>query len=193
VKEFVSYSKQVQTTESWTSPRSRGIQDYSDSEDEPDSPNLARGAKTRRLSKRQRQTEEEIRENIKREIEEELKLVRDEATEPGKSLGQMGAPHTNFPARPLTEEELGAITASEDFMEFIDRSTKVMERALDDHYDLLADYALGGANEINDEEEDGTRGKGSRRIKEIVQFYDDRWTKKRIVSAVDFSPKVSCI
>lgn len=96
----------------------------------------------------------------------------------------------NFPARILTNEELNAVTSSEDFMEFVERSSKVIERALDQEYDVLADYGLSGANGVGDDDEYGnTGGRGRRKIKEIAQFYDERWSKKRMISAIDFSPK----
>ena len=67
-------------------------------------------------------------------------------------------------------------------MDFIDRSTKVMERALDEQYDLLTDYASGGLVDADDDDDDG-RGtaKSSRRIKQVAQFWDERWSKKRII------------
>ncbi|KAF3909077.1 hypothetical protein ABW21_db0203133 [Orbilia brochopaga] len=56
-----------------------------------------------------------------------------------------------------------------------------MERALDQDYDILADYGLGLSNA--DEDSSG------RKIKETIQFYSERWSKKRIVSDIHFSPK----
>jgi dynein intermediate chain len=90
----------------------------------------------------------------------------------------------------LTHEELGAVTASDDFLDFIDRSTKVIERALDEEYDVLADYAMRGANGLDDDEEDGqTRTVKGRRVRELMQFSDDRWTKRRMISDLDYSVK----
>ena len=40
----------------------------------------------------------------------------------------------------LSEEERAAILSSEQFIEFIDVSSKMIERALDDTYDFLKDY-----------------------------------------------------
>lgn len=77
-------------------------------------------------------------------------------------------------------------------MDFMERSTKVIERALDDHYDLLADYAQKGDQDIDEEDEDEgpARGKKGRRVKEVAQFYEERWSKKRMISDLGFSPKV---
>jgi dynein intermediate chain len=98
----------------------------------------------------------------------------------------------NFPARALTAEELKAVTQSEDFMDFIDRSTKVIEKALDQEYDILTDYTLQVHDIDDDDEQHGnTGGKGRRKVKEVAQFYDERWSKKRMISSIDFSPKFS--
>jgi len=43
--------------------------------------------------------------------------------------------------------------------------------------------------EDDDDEYGNTRGKGRRRVKEVAQFYDGRWSKKRMISAINFSPK----
>ena len=179
VKEVFSYSKGVQTTEEWQSPgRPRAASD-SENEELTSTPN-------KRLSRRQRDREEELREKIRKEIEEELKaakeLVTDGVLKPAAA--------TNFPARALTDEELKAVTQSDDFMDFIDRSTKVIEKALDQEYDILTDYTLQ-VNDIDDDDEQSgnTGGKGRRKVKELAQFYDERWSKKRMVSSIDFSPK----
>jgi len=76
-------------------------------------------------------------------------------------------------------------------MDFVERSSKVIERALDEEYDILADYALSGENGVEDDDDEygNTRGKGRRRVKEIAQFYDERWSKKRMISDISFSPK----
>ncbi|EAA29678.1 hypothetical protein GE21DRAFT_1447 [Neurospora crassa] len=182
VKEVFTYSKGVQTTDDWVpQPKPRR---YSDSEiDEPP----ASPTKTR-VSRRLRDREEELRENIRKEIEQELKaakeLVIDGVYKPSAAA--------NFPTRNLTDEELNAVTQSDDFMDFIDKSTKVIEKALDQEYDILTDYTLG-VNDVDEEDEQNgnTGGKGRRKVKELAQFYDERWSKKRMISSIDFSPKFS--
>ncbi|KAG7293305.1 hypothetical protein NEMBOFW57_003351 [Staphylotrichum longicolle] len=183
VKEVYSYSKGVQTTEEWTTPRKSRAFSESESEEPP-----VTSSPSKRLSRRERDREEELRENIRKEIEEELRaakeLVIDGVLKPSAAA--------NFPARTLTNEELRAVTQSDDFMDFIDRSTKVIEKALDQEYDILTDYTLQAHDVDDDDEQSGnTGGKGRRKVKEIAQFYDERWSKKRMVSAIDFSPKFS--
>ncbi|KAI5919219.1 cytoplasmic dynein-like protein 1 intermediate chain 2 [Camillea tinctor] len=187
VKEIFSYSKGVQTTEEWTPPASRA-RAFSELDDE-DLPG-ATSSPSKRMSRRERDKEEELRENLRKEIEEELKAARELVTD---GVLQPGSVNTsNFPARALSSEELAAVTASEDFLVFVERSTKVIERALDvsNEYDILTDYSLQAHDIEDDDEQAGnTGGKGRRRVKEVVQFYDDRWSKKRMVSSIDFSPK----
>lgn len=187
VKEVVSYSKSVQTNDDWTPPTSRP-RAFSDLDDE-DLP-ATTSTPSKRLSKWKRDREEELRQNLRLEIEEELKAARELITD--GPLQSSSVATSNFPARALNNEELAAVVASDDFVEFVERSTKVIERALDisNEYDILTDYSLQ-AHDIEDEDEQAgnTGGKGRRRVKEIVQFYDDRWSKKRMISSIDFSPK----
>lgn len=186
VKEVFSYSKAVQTTEEWGTQTSRPKAIEEEDEDEGELP--ATSTPSKRLSKRMRDREEELRENLRREIEAELKAAQDLNVDGPLKVSQ-GPGKTNFPVRALTNEELNAVTSSDDFMDFVERSSKVIERALDQEYDILADYALSGANGIEDEDDVYGTGKGRRRVKEVAQFYDERWSKKRMVSDINFSPK----
>ncbi|TAQ83375.1 hypothetical protein B7494_g8300 [Chlorociboria aeruginascens] len=187
VKEVFSYSKGVQTTDDWGIQTSRPRAFEESDEDEGTSSITATSNK--RLSRKERDREEELRQNIRKEIEEELKATRDLVSDgPLRSNSQVAAT-SNFPARILTIEELNAVTSSDDFMDFVERSSKVIERALDQEYDVLADYALGGTTGVEDDEYGNTGGKGRRRVREVTQFYDERWSKKRMISAINFSPK----
>lgn len=162
-------------------PGSRSTDGYSDSEDE-DSPTTSRASK--RLSRRQREREEEIRENLRKEVEEELKIAKE--LEEGGDVPAVGK--LRYPLRTLNDDELNAVTSSGDFLDFVDRSSKVIERALDEEYDVLADYELGGFAEDDDDEEYANSRK--REIKQVHQFWDERWSKKRMISDICFSPKV---
>ncbi len=184
--DVLTYSKGVQTSDPWSPQRQRRSSDGgSDSDVDGSSPALH--SPTKRRSRKDREREEELRQNLRREIEEELKAARDLnldvaiPTEPA-----------NFPARALTDEEVNAVTSSEDFLEFVERSSKVIEKALDQDYDVLADYTLDGAQVESDEDEGygSSRGKKGRRVRQIAQFYDERWSRKRMISDMNFSPKV---
>lgn len=180
VKEIFSYSKGVQTTEEWTPtsrPRAFSIESQTD---EPTS------TPSKRMSRRDRDREEELRENIRKEIEEELRAAKELISEGDGKTALLST--SSFSGRTLTSEELNAIVASDEFVDFFERSTKVIEKALD-QYDILTDYTLQ-AHEIDEDEDQGnTGGKGRRKVREIRQFYDERWSKKRMISAIDFSPK----
>lgn len=158
VREIVTYSKEVQTSEAWTG---------GDGEDD---------------GKASRKTDEELRERMRQEIVEELKQLK--ATDPEEQDEKIDGTTANggFFVRELSDEEKAAITASEEFVDFIERSSKVVERALDIEYDVLADYGLG----VNGEDEE----QAGRKLKEVVQFYDERWSKKRMISDINYSPKV---
>lgn len=143
------------------------------------------------MSRRERDREEELRQRIRGEVEEELKAAKEFVTD-----GVMAANSTvamNFPSRDLTTEEIDAVYQSEDFVDFLEKSTKVIERAFDQEtYDILTDYALQGQDVDDEDEETGnTGGRGKHRIKEVAQFHDERWSKKRMISGIDFSPKFS--
>lgn len=176
-KETVTYSKAVQTDDLPDLPNT--IADFSAAENEeaPSSP-------SKRLSRRERERDDEIRERIRKEIEEELQA--------SQQVNGNGIPASSsqlrYPLRTLNDDELNAVTSSDDFLDFVEKSSKVIERALDEEYDILADYELGGVNA--DDEEDDEYGNKRRGIKEITQFYDERWSKKRTISDLSFSPKV---
>ncbi|KFA62209.1 hypothetical protein S40285_08164 [Stachybotrys chlorohalonatus IBT 40285] len=187
VKEVFSYSKGVQTTEEWMTPaRPRAQSLLSEADDIPGTTTTP----SKRMSRRERDREEELRQKIKEELEEEM-----QATKELLSNGAAGItkPSSNYPSRDLTTEELQAVTKSDEFVDFLEKSTKVIERALDQEiYDILTDYALQGQDHEDEDEESGnTGGRGKHRVKEVAQFFDDRWSKKRMISGIDFSPKFS--
>ena len=181
------YSKGIQTSEPWSPQQQKQSTDGFSDSDPDGSPSARTSPRSTRLSRREREREEELRQKLREEIEKELKAVRDAA-----SIGAGPQSAQSFPTRALTGEELNAITASDGFLDFVQRSSKIIERALDEEYDVLADYAMDGVVGVDDDEDEGyasSRGKKGRGIKEIVRFYDERWSKKRIISDLDFSPK----
>ncbi|KAJ5092170.1 hypothetical protein NUU61_007040 [Penicillium alfredii] len=176
--EVVTYSKAVQTDVLEPQPESV------DGSVESDSEELAGTTRSsKRLSRRDRERDEEIRQKIRGEIEEELKATNQDGQDP---LATQSA-QLRYPLRTLEEDELKAVTSSDDFLDFVERSSKVIERALDEDYDVLADYELGGID--GDLEEDEETGKKKRGIREVCQFWDERWSKKRMITDLSFSPK----
>ncbi|KIE03322.1 cytoplasmic dynein 1 intermediate chain 2, partial [Metarhizium majus ARSEF 297] len=188
VKEVFSYSKGVQTSDEWPPPaRHRSQSTVSVSDDLTGTTN----SPNKRQSRRERDREEELRQKIREEVEDELRAAKESLAD--GTATALPASSANYPSRELTVEELEAVTRSEAFVDFLDQSTKVIERAIDQEtYDILTDYALQGKDQDEDDEESGnTGGRGSHRIKEVAQFFDDRWSKKRMISGIDFSPKFS--
>ncbi|EMD85147.1 hypothetical protein COCC4DRAFT_85245 [Bipolaris maydis ATCC 48331] len=183
-KEIITYSKGVQASIEWSPSKERRA-GGSDSERD-DSP--TRSPKSKRMSRRQKEREEEIRAQLRKEIEEEIKAVQQP---PQEGAPQPGSDE-NFPFKTLTNEELTAVENSEEFIGFVERSTKVLERALDQQlgYDILADYAHAGVDVDDSDEGYGSSGaKKGRRIREVAQFWDERWSKKRMISDLGFSTK----
>lgn len=83
--------------------------------------------------------------------------------------------------RELSEEEKQMIILSEDFQQFVDRAGRIMERALCESVDIYTDYS-GIGEETLDE-------KCHQRISFNRTFFDERWSKNRIVTALDWSPQ----
>ncbi|KAI9373163.1 WD40-repeat-containing domain protein [Aspergillus egyptiacus] len=169
--EVVTYSKAVQTDD-----LGRAEQDAASIESDGEETDYGRA------SKKQRERDEEIRRKIRKEIEEELQATHQNTQDETAEDSAL-----RYPLRTLDDDELKAVTSSEDFLDFVERSTKVIERALDEEYDVLADYGLGGVG--SGLEEDDEHGKQKRGIKEVCQFWDERWSKKRMISDISFSPK----
>jgi dynein intermediate chain len=185
-KEYITYSKGVQASIEWSPPKPRGVGDSGSERD--DSPTRSPRA-SKRLSRRQKEREEEIRAQLKKEMEDEVKTAQ-KAAEAGEATDGSGE---NYPFKTLSDEELTAVENSDEFIDFVERSTKVLERALDQQldYDILADYSHDGVNMDDEDEGYGSSGgKKGRRIKEIAQFWDERWSKKRMITDLSFSTKV---
>ena len=82
----------------------------------------------------------------------------------------------------LTEEERAIILTAPEFADFVESSTKIIQRALNDNYDYIRDYTLGAESGVDDSE--------GKRVKKVCAFFDERYGKNRSITAVDWSPKV---
>ncbi|KAJ3275934.1 hypothetical protein HDV01_006801 [Terramyces sp. JEL0728] len=80
------------------------------------------------------------------------------------------------PVAELTETEKLNLLNSGDFNEFFERSSKMMERALEEEYDYLIDYTQGITQQKNTSE-----------IQLYKQFQHDRWTRNRQITDLDWS------
>ncbi|KAJ1544789.1 hypothetical protein HK405_008384, partial [Cladochytrium tenue] len=116
------------------------------------------------------------------EVDEVAEPVSEKATPP--EVQSPPAEETEkelFKPRDMTDDERGYIVGSEHFHDFISRSSKLVERALTDKFDLLRDYTL-----TQDNQGDANGGKG---VKYVCAFYDDRWSKNRTIMDCGWSPK----
>ncbi|PSN45580.1 Cytoplasmic dynein 1 intermediate chain [Blattella germanica] len=85
--------------------------------------------------------------------------------------------------RELSEEEKQMIILTEDFQRFLDRAGRVMERALSESIDIYTDYTgVSDGDEAADE-------KSGLRLSLNRFFYDERWSRNRCVTSMDWSPQ----
>uniref|UniRef100_A0A9R1SKK9 Dynein cytoplasmic 1 intermediate chain 1b n=2 Tax=Cyprinus carpio TaxID=7962 RepID=A0A9R1SKK9_CYPCA len=85
--------------------------------------------------------------------------------------------------RELTNEEKEQIIHSEDFLFFFDRSISVMERVLAEDTDIFFDYS---GRDMEDKEGDMQAGSN---LSFNRHFYDEHWSKHRVVTSLDWSPQ----
>ncbi|RDX48242.1 WD40 repeat-like protein [Lentinus brumalis] len=123
-------------------------------------------------------TEEEMRERILRERDAEAeRLAHEQQLEAeSKQLDEEIAQEI----REMTEEEKLSIFSAPEFLDFVEQSTKIIQRALNDNYDYIRDYTIGT--------ESGTEASEGR-VKCVCSFYDERHTKNRSITDIDWSPK----
>ncbi|KQS30128.1 cytoplasmic dynein 1 intermediate chain isoform X7 [Drosophila erecta] len=81
----------------------------------------------------------------------------------------------------LSEEQKQMIILSENFQRFVVRAGRVIERALSENVDIYTDYIGGGdSEEANDE-------RSHARLSLNRVFYDERWSKNRCITSMDWS------
>merc|ERR1719228_2664270 len=81
----------------------------------------------------------------------------------------------------LSEEEKQVIMMGDNFQKFFDRATRIVERALSEDINVFVDYT--GGYEDGEGLEDKTGGKLS--LNRF--FYDERWSKNRVITSMDWS------
>uniref|UniRef100_A0A8C8E7X6 Cytoplasmic dynein 1 intermediate chain 2 n=1 Tax=Otus sunia TaxID=257818 RepID=A0A8C8E7X6_9STRI len=101
----------------------------------------------------------------------------------GESMQPRDCMYTSFPAAPheLTEEEKQQILHSEEFLSFFDHSTRIVERALSEQINIFFDYS---GRDLEDKEGEIQAGA---KLSLNRQFFDERWSKHRVVSCLDWS------
>ncbi|XP_059427713.1 dynein, cytoplasmic 1, intermediate chain 2a-like isoform X2 [Carassius carassius] len=83
----------------------------------------------------------------------------------------------------LTEEEKQQILQSEEFVTFFDHSSRIVERALFEQVDVFFDYSGRALQDKEGESQAGAKLSLNR------QFADERWSKHRVVTCLDWSPQ----
>uniref|UniRef100_A0A671V3I0 Cytoplasmic dynein 1 intermediate chain 1 n=1 Tax=Sparus aurata TaxID=8175 RepID=A0A671V3I0_SPAAU len=101
-------------------------------------------------------------------------------SETGSQDSADGGAASSFPVlRELTEEERQQILHSSEFQSFFDCSIRVMERALAEDGDIFFDYS---GRDVEDKE-----GGSSLSLSRL--FYDEHWSKHRVITCLDWSPQ----
>ncbi|KAG8925258.1 hypothetical protein FRC02_009806 [Tulasnella sp. 418] len=125
-------------------------------------------------------SEELIRQQIQREQQEAAERAIHEQKELDEENAKLDK-EIEEGIRDLTEEERASIFVAPEFLDFIEHSSKIVQRALSDGYDYIKDYTIGMEAGLDD-----TEGK---RMKQVCVFSDPRWTKNRSITDLDWSPK----
>lgn len=123
--------------------------------------------------------EEQLRQRIYRERDVEAdRIARDKALEEESVKLEQ---EIEQEIRELSEEERASILAAPEFLDFVEQSSKILQRALNDGYDYIRDYRIGAESEGDDSE--------GKRVKRVCEFWDERYGKNRSITDVDWSPK----
>ncbi|CAB3237932.1 unnamed protein product [Arctia plantaginis] len=83
--------------------------------------------------------------------------------------------------RELSADEKQTIMLSSEFQRFMSRAGRVIERALAESVDIYTDYTGGG------DSENALDDKSDARLSLVRTFYDERWSRGRCVTCLDWS------
>ncbi|XP_050406389.1 cytoplasmic dynein 1 intermediate chain 2 isoform X13 [Patella vulgata] len=158
-REQVSYSKETQTLN--TEPVDKDVLVYDDpqrSDDEADTDSMDQGVDSMPSGMPQ------------------VKMV-----DPAKTAEDLVKKEEPPVVRELTEEEKELVLNDPEFNTFLTKTSRIMERALAENYDILIDYSGGDGENKEDDLLAGERLKLNR------TFYDERWSRHRTVTSLDWS------
>ncbi|XP_014348169.1 cytoplasmic dynein 1 intermediate chain 2 isoform X2 [Latimeria chalumnae] len=128
-----------------------------------------------------KETQTPIMAQQKEEEEEEEVVVPKPAVEPEEEKPVQKEEEKEALPHELTEEEKQQILHSEEFISFFDHSTRIVERALSDQINIFFDYS---GRDLEDKEGEI---QGGAKLSLNRQFYDERWSKHRVVTCLDWS------
>ncbi|XP_054087107.1 cytoplasmic dynein 1 intermediate chain isoform X10 [Zeugodacus cucurbitae] len=163
-KETLVYSKQTQTTSTGGHERDAHATDYYDDE-ESSLPHLEHGF-TSKLPPGY--------------LTHGLPTVKDVA--PAITpLEQKKEQEEKKEIKELSEEQKQMIILTDEFQHFMLRAGRIVERALSESVDIYTDYIGAGDNEDTNDEKTHARLSLNR------VFYDERWSKNRCITCMDWS------
>ncbi|XP_073401969.1 cytoplasmic dynein 1 intermediate chain 2 isoform X2 [Dendrobates tinctorius] len=113
--------------------------------------------------------------------DEEETVVPKQSAAPEEEKPAKKEEKSELPPHELTEEEKQQIVHTEEFISFIDHSTRIVERALSEQVNIFFDYSGRDLEEKEGEIQAGAKLSLNR------QFFDERWSKHRVVSCLDWS------
>ncbi|KAI4886656.1 hypothetical protein NFI96_012779 [Prochilodus magdalenae] len=113
--------------------------------------------------------------------EEDLAVVESTLETPQDNDSQKA--EEEVPPHELTEEEKQQILHTEEFLTFFDHSSRIVERALSEQVDVCFDYSGRDLQDKEGETQAGTKLSLNR------QFTDERWSRHRVVTCLDWSPQ----
>ncbi|KDE06409.1 hypothetical protein MVLG_03315 [Microbotryum lychnidis-dioicae p1A1 Lamole] len=173
----VLYDKSIQTSQS--TPLTRAAWTTTSTSTEPTlTPDPSSSHDHVDTSAAGRENADELRARILRELEEErLSLEVQIAQEKRLAEQELRA----LRSKGLAPPELANVLGSGGFLEFLEESTKIVQRALSDSYDYLKDYSVNASQE-------GEEGDGAK-VRLLGGWTDDKVVRGRSITAVDWSPK----
>ncbi|XP_034474971.1 cytoplasmic dynein 1 intermediate chain isoform X13 [Drosophila innubila] len=164
-KETLVYTKQTQTTSTGGHERDAHATDYYGDDEESSLPHLDHGFSSKLPPGY---------------LNHGLPTVKDVA--PAITpLEQKKEQEEKKEVKELSEEQKQMIILSEDFQRFVLKAGRVIERALSENVDIYTDYIGCGDNEEANDERSHARLSLNR------VFYDERWSKNRCITSMDWS------
>uniref|UniRef100_A0A667ZKW0 Cytoplasmic dynein 1 intermediate chain 2 n=1 Tax=Myripristis murdjan TaxID=586833 RepID=A0A667ZKW0_9TELE len=130
-----------------------------------------------------KETQTPVMTQQKEEEEEEEEIAPAEPVLETQTEKPVQKEEEEAPPHELTEEEKLQILHSDEFMTFFDHSTRIIERALSEHVDVFFDYSGRDLEEKEGEIQAGAKLSLNR------HFMDERWSKHRVVTCLDWSPQ----
>nr|CAG8457674.1 2192_t:CDS:10 [Entrophospora candida] len=123
-------------------------------------------------------SEDEIREQVKKEHAEKEKAKQ-------LALEDERRREEEERERQLKLLERKIIVNSPEFMEFIDHTSRVVERAINESYDYIKEYTITN----NSKDENNNHNNAGAKVKYLFSFFDEKWSKNRSVADVNWSHK----